>query len=104
MLKAVLLLSLITLLSSLVCVEVEPSYLASASNCTISKLDDNTIKWSAVLTFQGDVSHRADNWFNLLADMEHPRLPYFPTGSECTSQFGTYYNGQSATITCTQSF
>lgn len=36
--------------------------------------------------------------------MEHPRLPYFPTGSECTSQYGSYYSGQNATITCTQSF
>jgi hypothetical protein len=62
------------------------------------------LQWGAVITFNDDASHRADNWFNLLADMEHPRLPYFPVGSQCTSQYGSFIAGQTATINCTQSF
>jgi hypothetical protein len=36
--------------------------------------------------------------------MTSPRLPYKPLSSSCDSQAGTYTKGQSAKISCTQSF
>ena len=79
--KMLITLALLVLCCALICVEVEPSFLAEASDCTISKVDEQTIKWRAFLTFRAHVEDKSGNWFNLLADMEHPRLPYFPIGS-----------------------
>ena len=79
--KMLITLALLVLCCASICVEVESSFLAEASDCTISKVDEQTIKWGALLTFKADVEHKSGNWFNLLADMEHPRLPYFPIGS-----------------------
>lgn len=97
-------LALLVICCASICVEVEPSFLAEASDCTISKLDEQTIKWGVKLTFLADVEHKSSNWINLLADMEHPRKPYSPIGSECTSQYGKYYEGQSVLLNCTQAF
>ena len=62
----------------LTCTEIQPSDLAGASDCNIQRIDERTIKWSAQINFIGSAEFKEDSWVNLIADMQHPRLPYFP--------------------------
>lgn len=34
----------------------------------------------------------------------HPRLPYFPLGGNCKSDYGKFDSGQSVLLNCTQDF
>ncbi len=78
---------------SIPCIEIEGSILAKADDCSVSRVDSNVLSWGLRIIFKDEAEHRSDNWFNLLADIEHPRLPYFPVGSKCESKYGKYYGG-----------
>lgn len=97
-----LLLLSIALGDSIPCIEQDLSSLAEASDCSVSRLDSTSISWGVNITFTGDVNHREDNWLNLLADIEHPRFPYWPVGGKCDTAYGKYTSGQSILINCTQ--
>ena len=62
------------------------------------------MSWGVKINFKKETEHRSDNWINLLSDNVHPRLPYFPLGGECKSEYGTFESGQSVLLNCTQDF
>ena len=62
------------------------------------------MSWGVKINFKKEAEHRSDNWINLLSDNVHPRLPYFPLGGECKSEYGTFESGQSVLLNCTQDF
>ena len=98
-------LALTTILGDIVpCTETEMSTLATISDCSASREDQYTLEWGVKITFKKQAEHRSDNWINLLSDNIHPRLPYFPLGGNCKSEYGTFDNGQSVFLNCTQDF
>ena len=78
--------------------------MARAADCSVERIDTYGLSWGLRIIFTDEAEHRSDNWFNLLADIEHPRLPYFPASSQCESKYGKYYGGESVVINCTQGF
>ena len=89
---------------SVPCTETQESIFASISDCSAEKYDQYTLSWGVKIDFKKEVEHRSDNWINLLSDNVHPRLPYFPLGGECKSEYGTFESGQSVLLNCTQDF
>ena len=106
MLKIILICLVLILASSDIvpCTETQESPLASISDCSAHKQDQNTLEWGVRIHFKKDVDHQSDNWMNLLSDNVHPRLPYFPLGGICKSDYGHFENGQSVLLNCTQDF
>jgi hypothetical protein len=89
---------------SVPCVSYQTSKNGNASDCSINRLDDNTLEWGANINFNVDFTWKADSYSNLLADMGSPRLPIFADSSKCTTKEGKYSKGQSVLVNCTQSF
>ncbi len=89
---------------SVPCNTFQNSKNGAASDCSISRLDDNTIAWGASITFSLDFDWKASSIYNVLADMGSPRLPIEPLSSQCDTKVGKYTKGQSVLVNCTQSF
>jgi hypothetical protein len=89
---------------SVPCVIFQASKNGAASDCSISRLDDNTLAWGVNITFNLDFSWNASSTYNVLADMGSPRLPVEPNKSQCETKAGKYTKGQSVLVNCTQSF
>lgn len=66
---------------SVPCVTFQTSKNGAASDCSISRLDDNTLTWGVSITFNLDFSWNASSTYNVLADTGSPRLPVNPTSS-----------------------
>ena len=93
-----------TLNVSIPCVQYQSSRNGNASDCSITRVDDNTLSWGANISFSLDYTWTASSFSNVLADMGSPRLPIFPDQSSCQTKEGKYSKGQSVIINCTQSF
>lgn len=94
----------VTLAASVPCVQYQASNFGTASNCTINRVDANTISWGALITFKADFKWNTTSYSNVLADMNSPRLPIPPTASKCDTKAGSYTKGQTVQITCNQGF
>lgn len=89
---------------SVPCVTYQSSRNGSPSDCSINRLDDNSLSWGASINFSLDFTWTASSFSNILADMGSPRLPIFPSQSKCDTKEGKYTKGQSVLINCTQAF
>ena len=97
-------LAAIALTISVPCTQFQPSKLGTASDCSIARLDDNTLQWGAQINFNADYKWTEKSTYNVLADMGSPRLPVEADKSDCKTQAGSYTKGQSVLVNCTQSF
>lgn len=89
---------------SVPCVQYQSSKNGAASDCSINRIDDNTLEWGASISFSLDFNWGAESYSNVLADMGSPRLPISADSSKCVTKEGKYSKGQSVLINCTQSF
>jgi hypothetical protein len=99
-----LLLAAIAFSASVPCTQYQASKNGNASDCSISRVDANTISWGARISFNVNFSWSAKSVANVLADMGSPRLPISPSKSSCDTKAGAYSKGQSVIVNCTQSF
>lgn len=99
-----LLLAVIAFSASVPCTQYQASKNGNATDCSISRVDANTISWGARINFNVNFSWSAKSVANVLADMGSPRLPISPSKSNCDTKAGTYTKGQSVIVNCTQSF
>lgn len=78
---------------SVPCVTFQTSKNGAASDCSIVRLDDNTLAWGVKISFNVDFSWNASSTYNVLADMGSPRLPVEPSSSQCETKVGKYTKG-----------
>lgn len=97
-------LAALALSASVPCLQFQGSKLGNASDCSIARLDDNTLQWGAQINFNADFKWTDKSTYNVLADMGSPRLPVEASKSDCKTQAGSYTKGQSVLVNCTQSF
>lgn len=89
---------------SVPCTQYQASKNGNATDCSINRIDENTISWGVTINFNVDYSWTVDSADNVLADMGSPRLPIAPDFSSCNTKEGKYTKGQSVLFNCTQSF
>lgn len=97
-------LTALALSASVPCTKFQPSKLGTASDCSITRIDDNTLQWGVQINFDADYKWTETSTYNVLADMGSPRLPVEADQSDCKTQVGSYTKGQSVLVNCTQSF
>ena len=104
--KVATLLALVSLAlsASVPCTTFQSSKLGTASNCTITRNDANSLSWSAIVHFSQDYQWKDSSHSNVLADMSSPRLPIAPSASKCETKAGSYSKGQTVSVSCTQGF
>lgn len=104
--KAILCLLLVAgaLAASVPCAQYQASKFGNATDCTISRVDAQTLSWGAVINFKASFNWTSKSYSNVLADMSSPRVPIGPSKSNCVSKEGTYSSGQNVVINCTQGF
>ena len=90
--------------ASIPCTQYQPSKNGNATDCSISRLDANTISWGARINFNVNFNWKTNSFGNVLADTGSPRLPIAPSKSNCDTKAGSYTKGQSVLLNCTQSF
>lgn len=90
--------------ASVPCTQNQATSFGNATDCTIVRVDSQTITWGAVINFKVDSKWSAASYSNVLADMTSPRMPIAPSKSNCISKEGSYTKGQNVLINCTQAF
>jgi len=90
--------------ASVPCTQYQASAQGTASDCSINRIDANSISWGTKVTFKVAFSWTAKSFSNVLADMGSPRLPIGPSKSNCTTTPGSYKSGDSVVMNCTQVF
>ena len=95
MVKTALLLLLVSvvLTANVPCTQFQDSKFGTASNCTITRLETNSIQWSTIIHFTTDFKWTNSSTSNLLADLSSPRLPVNPSASKCETVEGSYKKG-----------
>lgn len=99
-----LLFAVVALSASVPCTQYQASKNGNATDCSISRVDSQTISWGARINFNVNFNWTSKSYANVLADMGSPKLPISPSKSSCDSKAGSYSKGQSVLINCTQSF
>lgn len=105
--KAILLcftLTVLTFSASIPCVQYQASKLGTASDCSIERVDENTLSWGVQVNFKANYDWNDKSYYNNLGDMGSPRLPIFADNSQCVTKTGSYASGQAVILNCTQSF
>ena len=95
---------IVALTDNVPCTISDESTFATVSDCSAHRDDQYNLEWGVKISFKKEAEHRSDNWLNLLSDNVHPRLPYFPLGGICKSDYGTFQSGDSVLLNCTQDF